>query len=65
MPKLKTNKGTAKRFKVTKSGKIKRNKAGASHILSKKTRKRKRNLRKAGLVDKNDEKRLKQLLPYS
>ncbi len=65
MPKLKTNKGTAKRFKVTKSGKIKRNKAGSSHILSKKTRKRKRSLRQSGMVDKVDEKRLKQLLPYS
>jgi len=65
MPKLKTNKGTAKRFKVTKSGKIKRNKAGSSHILSKKTTKRKRKLRQSVLVDKKDEKRLKQLLPYS
>ncbi len=65
MPKLKTNKGTAKRFKVTKNGKIKRNKAGSSHILSKKTTKRKRKLRKAVLVDKKDKKRLKQLLPYS
>ena len=64
MPKLKTNKGTAKRFKVTKNGKIKRNKAGSSHILSKKSRKRKRSLRKSGMVDKSDEKRLKQLLPY-
>ena len=59
MPKLKTNKGTAKRFKVTKNGKIKRNKAGSSHILSKKTTKRKRKLRQSVLVDKKDEKRLK------
>ncbi|MDP8260955.1 MAG: 50S ribosomal protein L35 [Candidatus Kappaea frigidicola] len=65
MPKLKTNKGTAKRFKVTKNGKIKRNKAGSSHILSKKTRKRKRSLRRGAMVDQKDEKRLKQLLPYS
>jgi large subunit ribosomal protein L35 len=63
MPKQKTNKGVAKRFKITKSGKIKRSRAGASHILSKKTRKRKRNLRSAGLVDKSDEKRIKELLP--
>ena len=65
MPKLKTNKGTAKRFKVTKNGKIKRNKAGSSHILSKKTRKRKRSLRRGAMVDQKDEKQLKQLLPYS
>ena len=65
MPKLKTNKGTAKRFKVTKKGRIKRHKAGSSHILSKKTRKRKRSLRKSCLAAKTDEKRLKQLLPYS
>ncbi len=65
MPKLKTNKGVAKRFKLTKSGKVKRNKAGHSHILAKKSRKRKRNLRQAGLVDKSDEKKLKRLMPYS
>ena len=47
MPKIKTNRGAAKRFRVTGSGKIKRNKAYKSHILSSKGKKRKRNLRKA------------------
>ena len=41
MPKLKTNKGVAKRFKVTKSGRLKRHKAGHSHILTKKPEKEK------------------------
>lgn len=47
MPKMKTHRGSAKRFKVKKSGVIKRSKAFKSHILNHKTRKRKRNLRKA------------------
>jgi large subunit ribosomal protein L35 len=47
MPKMKTHRGAAKRFKIKKSGFIKRSKAGKSHILNKKSRKRKRNLRKA------------------
>ncbi len=64
MPKLKTNKGVAKRFKVTKSGRLKRHKAGHSHILTKKTRKRKRQLRHDTMVDKKDEKRIKELIPY-
>jgi len=65
MPKLKTSKGVAKRFKVTKKGKIKRYHAATSHILTKKRRKRKRNLRHPALVDKVDKKRVKRLLPYS
>ena len=65
MPKLKTNKGVAKRFKVTKKGKIKRHHAGHSHILTKKGKKRKRRLRSATLVDSVDVKRLKKLMPYS
>ena len=64
MPKLKTNKAAAKRFKVTGTGKIKRNKANKQHILEKKSPKRKRNLRQKGLVSKSDEKRVKKLLPY-
>lgn len=64
MPKLKTNRAAAKRFKVTGTGKLKRNKAGMSHILGKKSQKRKRNLRKAGIVDKTNEKQMKRLLPY-
>ncbi len=62
MPKLKTNRGAAKRFKVTASGKIKRNKAYRGHLLTKKTTKRKRNLRKSGLVDTTNAKAVKRLL---
>ena len=50
MPKIKTHRGAAKRFKKTGTGKIKRSKAYASHLLGGKSPKRKRNLRKAGLV---------------
>jgi len=50
MPKVKTKKAVAKRFKLTASGQVKRAKAFKSHILTKKTRKRKRNLRKSALV---------------
>lgn len=62
MPKLKTVSGAKKRFAITGSGKIKRKHAYMSHILTKKTKKRKRNLAKSGLVDRADEKRIKQLL---
>ncbi len=51
MPKIKTKRAAAKRFKITASGKIKRGKAGKRHILSKKTRARKNALQKAGYVD--------------
>jgi len=64
MPKMKTNRGAAKRFKLTGSGKIKRNKAYASHILTKKSTKRKRGLRQAGLVDSANAKAIKKILPY-
>ena len=64
MPKMKTNRGAAKRFKATGSGKIVRNKAFASHILTKKSTKRKRNLRQAGLVDDTNKKAIKRLIPY-
>lgn len=63
MPKIKTNKGASKRFRKTKSGKVKRAKAYMGHILTKKTRKRKRNLRKSGYIHKSDEKRIKRMLP--
>jgi len=63
MPKIKTNRGAAKRFRKTGSGKIKRNKAYASHILTKKSAKRKRALRKSTLVDSTDERKLRRLLP--
>jgi large subunit ribosomal protein L35 len=64
MPKMKTNRGAAKRFKVSGTGKIIRNKAYCSHILTKKTTKRKRNLRKSGLVDETNVKGLRRILPY-
>lgn len=63
MPKLKTNKGAAKRFKKTSSGKYKRAHAFAGHILAKKSRKRKRNLRKGTYVADGDMKRLHGMLP--
>ena len=62
MPKLKTHRGAAKRFKLTGKGKIKRRKAYASHILTKKTTKRKRNLRSPAIMAKGDQKRVKKLL---
>ena len=62
MPKMKSNSGAKKRFKVTAKGKIKRKKAYKSHILTKKSAKRKRDLRKATLVDKTDEPRIRQLI---
>lgn len=64
MPKMKTNRGAAKRFKVSGSGKIVRSKAFTSHILTKKSTKRKRNLRKSDLVDSANLKSVKKLLPY-
>ena len=64
MPKMKTSRGAAKRFKKTGTGKIKRNKAFTSHILTKKSTKRKRNLRHATTVDKSNAKTIKKLLPY-
>ncbi len=64
MPKAKTNKSIAKRFKVTKSGKIKRAHASKGHIRTKKNSKRKRTLRKATLVNKQDKKSIRRALPY-
>ncbi|MBE9520761.1 MAG: 50S ribosomal protein L35 [Proteobacteria bacterium] len=64
MPKMKTNRGAAKRFKATGTGKIVRNKAYASHILTKKTTKRKRGLRKSEIVDESNVKGIKRILPY-
>ncbi|MCD6306152.1 MAG: 50S ribosomal protein L35 [Deltaproteobacteria bacterium] len=64
MPKIKTNRGAAKRFKITGSGKIVRNKAYSSHILTKKSTKRKRNLRKSTLVDSSNQKQVFKLVPY-
>lgn len=64
MPKVKSNRGAAKRFKATGSGKIRRSKAFSSHILTKKSTKRKRNLRKSGLIADSDCKAVKRMLPY-
>jgi large subunit ribosomal protein L35 len=64
MPKIKTNRSAAKRFKKTGTGKIKRSKAYHSHILTKKSSKRKRNLRKSGLVNDSDVKRVGKMIPY-
>ncbi|VAX18858.1 LSU ribosomal protein L35p [hydrothermal vent metagenome] len=64
MPKHKTNRGAAKRFKVTGSGKIKRKKAYLRHILTTKSTKAKRNLRKHGLIEKVDEAAIRKMLPH-
>ncbi len=64
MPKIKTNRGAAKRFRKTGTGKIRRNKAYTSHILTKKTTKRKRDLRQSVIVAKADARNVSQLVPY-
>ena len=64
MPKMKTNRGAAKRFKASGTGKVMRNKAFASHILTKKSTKRKRNFRKSTEVDPTNVKVLRKLMPY-
>jgi len=64
MPKLKTHKGAAKRFRLTASGKVKRGHSHARHILTKKTAKRKRVLDIDVLVSESDEKRIERMLPY-
>lgn len=65
MPKLKTNRGAAKRFKKTASGGFKRGRAFKSHILTKMTQKRIRRLRRTDMVDCADKKSVKRLLPYA
>ena len=65
MPKLKTHRGAAKRFRSTGTGKLRRNHAYTSHILTKKSRKRKRNLRRSALIAAGDRKRTERLLPYA
>ena len=64
MPKIKTSRAAAKRFKVTGTRKLKRMKAYKSHILTKKSQKRKRNLRKATITDATNVKSMKKILPY-
>ena len=64
MPKLKTKRGAAKRFKKTWSGKIIRSKAYGNHILTKKTTKRKRSIRKSGVLNSANLKSVSRLIPY-
>ncbi len=63
MPKMKTHRGAAKRFKKTGTGKFVRSKANKQHILTKKSMQRKRRLRKDAVVDPVDAKRLREMLP--
>jgi large subunit ribosomal protein L35 len=62
MPKLKTNSGAAKRFRVTANGGIKRKSAFRNHILTKKKMKRKRHLRGSAMIDKSDLRSIRRLL---
>jgi large subunit ribosomal protein L35 len=64
MPKMKTNRAAAKRFRLTGTGKLKRGKAFRSHILTKKSTKTKRKLRKTAYVSSTQEKVMKKILPY-
>ncbi|MCR5667008.1 MAG: 50S ribosomal protein L35 [Eubacterium sp.] len=64
MPKVKTKRAAAKRFKKTGTGKLVRNKAYKSHILTKKTTKKKRELRKSVVTDQTNSKNMKKVLPY-
>jgi large subunit ribosomal protein L35 len=65
MPKMKTNRGAAKRFKVTGTGKVVYSKSNAGHIMTKKTSKRKRSLRKSAVIDKSNKDMVKKLIPYA
>jgi large subunit ribosomal protein L35 len=62
MPKMKSNRAAAKRFRLTGTGKVRRYKAYASHILTKKSQKRKRNLRKSAIMASEDAKRIKKMI---
>ncbi len=62
MPKIRTRRAAAKRFKVTSSGKVKRERANANHIFTKKSPKRKRNLRQTTMVAKVDMGRINRML---
>ena len=64
MPKIKTNRSAAKRFKVTGTGKLKRNKAHKRHILTKKSTKTKRNLRQPAITDSTNVSNVKKIMPY-
>ena len=64
MPKMKTKRAAAKRFKTTGTGKLMKMKANKSHILNKKSTKRKRNLRHAAMTDATNVKTMKKIMPY-
>ena len=64
MPKMKSHRGAAKRFKKTGTGKFKRHSSFTSHLFKSKSPKRKRQLRKAKLASSGDQKKLQQMLPY-
>lgn len=64
MPKLKTNKSVAKRFRLTKSGKLKKRSARRGHLLGKKSRKAKRKLRRSSYLSSVDASKIRRLLPY-
>ncbi len=64
MPKMKTNRGAAKRFKLTGTGKVKRYHSHHRHILTKKTTKRKRELRQGVIANPTDARMIKRLIPY-
>ena len=64
MPKMKTSRAAAKRFRLTGTGKLKRAKAYKSQSLTKKSTKRKRNLRQAAMTDATNVKNMKKILPY-
>ena len=64
MPKIKSNRGAMKRFRVTASGKIKRSRGFKGHLLSSKNKKRKRHLRKGVLVSPADQRNIRKLVPY-
>jgi len=65
MPKIKTCRGAAKRFSLTKKGKVKRNQAYTSHILTSKSTKRKRNLRQSTLISSAEQRNIRRLIPYA
>ncbi|PYS94007.1 MAG: 50S ribosomal protein L35 [Acidobacteria bacterium] len=64
MPKMKTKRGAAKRFRMSATGKIKRSRAFKRHILTSKTTKRKRHLDMESLISKSDTRRVREMLPY-
>lgn len=64
MPKLKTKKGVAKRFKITKSGLVKKKSGNRGHLLSKRSSKRKRRLRKSDYLTATEGKKIRRMLPY-